>query len=161
MNFRPEQISESTVDPGLQAKRYCPYCGRMAERRDWEGMCRRYCRVCRLPIYDNPVPAVCAVVRDHEARLLLVRRRVDPRRGEWCLPGGFMELGEPPEAAALRELREETGLSGGTTRLIGLRAMSNPIYHTVLVAGYRVSDWSGVLRAGDDAMAVDWFSGAA
>jgi ADP-ribose pyrophosphatase YjhB (NUDIX family) len=71
--------------------------------------------------------------------VLLVQRKVAPRRGEWCLPGGFMELEETPEAAVLRELLEETGLTGQVTGLIGLKAAPNRIYHTVLVAGYRVA----------------------
>ena len=123
-------------------------------------MQRRYCDHCLRPIYDNPVPAVCAVLQDDRSRILLVQRSIPPRRGEWCLPGGFMELGETPEAAVLRELEEETGLAGGAPDLIGLRATPNRMYHTVLVVGYRVASWSGALRSGDDAMAVDWFPAA-
>jgi ADP-ribose pyrophosphatase YjhB (NUDIX family) len=108
-------------------------------------------------LYDNPIPAVCALVADHRGRILLVRRGVAPQRGAWCLPGGFMELGETPEAAALRELREETGLIGEVSGLIGLKAVPNRIYHTVLVAGYRVIPRRGEIQAGDDAMAVSWF----
>jgi ADP-ribose pyrophosphatase YjhB (NUDIX family) len=119
-------------------------------------MLRRYCQKCRLPIYDNPVPAVCAVVTRGD-RVLLVQRKVVPRRGEWCLPGGFMELGETPEAAVLRELSEETGLGGEVTGLIGLKSTPNRIYHTVLVAGYRVTPSSAEARPGDDAKAVGWF----
>jgi len=161
MNFCPDPVSEPGGGPGLEAKRYCPYCGTMAERREWDGMPRRFCRRCRLPIYDNPVPAVCTVLRDDRQRVLLVRRSIAPRKGEWCLPGGFMELGETPEAAALRELREETGLTGGAARLIGLRTTPNRLYHTVLVAGFRVAAWGGTLQPGDDAMAADWFSDGA
>lgn len=121
-------------------------------------MVRRYCSNCDLPIYDNPVPAVCAVLTDSHRRILLVQRNVSPCRGEWCLPGGFMELGETPEAAALRELAEETGLRGKVAELIGLKAAPNRIYHTVLVAGYRVKPLSRKPLPGDDAMAVNWFA---
>lgn len=68
-----------------------------------------------------------------------------------------MELDETPEAAALRELAEETGLSGAVQGLIGLKAAPNRIYHTVLVMGYRVTPLSEQIHAGDDAMAVRWF----
>lgn len=95
---------------------------------------------------------------DRHDRLLLVQRKVAPKKGEWCLPGGFMELGETPEAAALRELSEETGLTGAVEGLIGLKATPNRIYHTVLVMGYRVRPLGEKIRAGDDAMAVRWFS---
>jgi ADP-ribose pyrophosphatase YjhB (NUDIX family) len=153
----PDPAPENTVGQRLEAKRFCPYCGLTVARRDWEGMCRRWCRRCRRPIYDNPIPAVCAVLQDDQGRVLLVQRSIPPRQGEWCLPGGFMELGETPESAVLRELQEETGLTGDAPRLIGLKSTPNRIYHTVLVAGYRVTSWQGVIRPGDDAMAVDWF----
>jgi 8-oxo-dGTP diphosphatase len=97
-------------------------------------------------------------VLDRHDRLLLVQRKVAPRIGEWCLPGGFMELDETPEAAALRELLEETGLTGRVEGLIGLKAAPNRIYQTVLVAGYRVAPLGEQIHAGDDAMAVHWFS---
>ena len=124
-------------------------------------MLRRYCHHCRLPLYENPVPAVCAVVCDGPDRILLVQRKVPPQQGAWCLPGGFMELGETPEAAVLRELAEETGLQGEVEELLGLKAAPNRIYNTVLVAGYRVKPLSDGLEAGDDAMAVRWYSVAA
>jgi len=149
--------SGEMICPNLQEKAYCPYCGRAAARRQWEGRVRRYCHNCHLPLYDNPVPAVCAVVPDRHGQLLLVQRKVAPKKGEWCLPGGFMELGETPEAAALRELSEETGLAGAVEGLIGLKAAPNRIYHTVLVMGYRVTPLSEQIHAGDDAMAVCWF----
>ena len=150
-------LSEGEISSALQDKDYCAYCGRPATRRAWEGQIRRYCLDCDRPLYDNPVPAVCALVTDRQDRVLLVRRGVAPRKGEWCLPGGYMELGETPESAALWELKEETGLSGEISGLIGLRAVPNRIYHTVLVAGYRVKAQQGEIRAGDDAMAVRWF----
>ena len=114
MNMKEQGVTHSGEMslPSLMEKAYCPYCGLAATRRMWEERIRRYCHNCNLPLYDNPVPAVCAVVSDQRKRLLLVQRKVAPQRGEWCLPGGFMELDETPEAAALRELAEETGLSG-------------------------------------------------
>ena len=103
------------------------------------------------------MPAVCTVVPDAEGRILLVRRGVDPKKGEWCLPGGFMELGENPEAAALRELREEAGLNGRVEYLLGLRSTPSRLYHTILLAAYLVTAEGGPPQAGDDATAVGWF----
>ena len=83
--------------------------------------------------------------------MLLVKRSVEPKKGFWCLPGGFMELGETPEKAALRELKEETGLSGQINMLLGVSSNPSAQYHTVLMIGFLVKSYTGNLVAGDDA----------
>jgi ADP-ribose pyrophosphatase YjhB (NUDIX family) len=136
---------------------YCPYCGERLKSRYWEGAIRRFCLGCNQPIYENPVPAVCAVVPNVDGQILLVRRGVAPKKGGWCLPGGFMELGESPESAVLRELQEETGLSGRVEYLLGLRSTPSRLYHTVLLGAYLVTPENGIPMAGDDAIAARWF----
>jgi len=66
--------------------------------------------------YDYPRPAVTVdlaafSLRGQELRVLMIRRDQDPFAGRWALPGGYLESGEPIEAAARRELLEETGLT--------------------------------------------------
>ena len=62
-----------------------------------------------------------------------------------------MELGESPEKAALRELKEETGLSGRIEMLLGVSSNPSALYHTVLMVGYLIRQYTGTLIAGDDA----------
>lgn len=138
-------------------KRFCPFCGGPLTTRHWEGRQRLFCHACDRPLYENPVPATCLVVLNAAGQVLLVRRSVEPKKGLWCLPGGFLELGESPEAGALRELEEETGLSGSIDSLLGVANVPNSEYDTVLMIGYRVQRYQGRQKPGDDADAIGWF----
>jgi len=138
-------------------KQFCHFCASRLENRHVEGRMRLYCPRCHRPIYENPVPAACVVLIDNRQRLLLVKRRVAPKAGMWCLPGGFVESGETPEKAAVRELMEETGLTGRINSLIGVTTSSGSIYASILMIGYLVTCFSGSPTAGDDASDVDFF----
>jgi len=109
---------------------------------------------------ERPWLSVDCAVFDDRDRLLLIRRRNPPFQGDYALPGGFVDVGESVEAAALRELKEETGLSGTILGLIGVYSdpKRDPRHHTVSVA-YLVHDAEpDALKAGDDAAAAEFVS---
>jgi ADP-ribose pyrophosphatase YjhB (NUDIX family) len=141
----------------MDPKTHCPYCGGLLIRKQVEDRRRLYCSRCSRPIYENPIPATCLVVVDPDARLLLVQRSAPPKIGQWCLPGGFIEVDEMPESAALRELSEETNLHGKVEKLLGVRTSPSTFYQSVLLIGYLVREYSGQLVPGDDAADVRWF----
>ncbi len=68
---------------------------------------RLICRQCDFINYQNPRIVAGSVVRSQNNQILLCKRAIEPRRGYWTLPAGFMELGESVEEAAMREAMEE------------------------------------------------------
>lgn len=73
---------------------------------DGDNLARDVCDACGFIDYVNPRIVVGSVV-EHEGRFLMCRRSIEPRRGFWTLPAGFMEQGETTEDGAKREAREE------------------------------------------------------
>lgn len=138
---------------------YCGTCGdELVTANDGQSE-RPHCPECRRFYYRNPVPAACCFVPRNNDELLFVQRAVEPCKGEWTLPGGFIELGETAEEAVLRELREETNLHAQAVHLIGVSTHQNPDWGAVIVLGYLVQDWSGeeTMRPDTDAMALRFF----
>lgn len=131
-------------------KRFCHFCGSRLTDKLIEGKNRLFCNQCNRVIYENPLPATGAVVINENHEVLLVKRNVEPKIGEWCLPGGFVELYEDPETACLRELKEETGLDGEIDYWAGNVLSDSPIYKSVIVMGYCIKNVHGQLKAGDD-----------
>ncbi len=122
-----------------------------------EGRERLVCGDCSKILYENPLPATCAVTFDDTGRVLLTRRAVEPEIGEWCLPGGFIEIDETPQECVLRELYEETGIIGEITRQLGVEGQTSWLYVNVVIAGFLVRAVEGELRAGDDVSEAVWF----
>lgn len=107
-----------------------------------------------------PKLTVDCVVMDANGQVLLIRRKYPPHKGSYALPGGFLEAGETVEEACRRELREETGMSVGKLRLVGVYSKPgrDPRGPTVSVA-YLAKVRKGTAAAGDDAAAAEWVSG--
>jgi ADP-ribose pyrophosphatase YjhB (NUDIX family) len=97
-----------------------------------------------------------------EGRVLLVKRGWEPGKGKWALPGGLVEPGEGVERAAVREVREETGvrvkLKGllGVYNLIGRNGRGKLRYHYVTVC-FRGEPLSPGIRKGGEVLEVGWF----
>jgi ADP-ribose pyrophosphatase YjhB (NUDIX family) len=136
---------------------FCPRCATPLQPVDDHGTDRPTCPACGFIHYRNPAPATGAIVARGD-EVLLVRRRYAPRAGAWCLPSGFMEYGETPEQCVVRELREETGLKGRVTGLVGVYAgRDDPRVRAVLVV-YAVRRMGGTLTPGDDATDARFFT---
>ncbi|HOJ32519.1 MAG TPA: NUDIX domain-containing protein [Candidatus Hydrogenedentes bacterium] len=142
--------------PPFQWK-YCPQCGNLLKMCfDGENQ-RPFCETCVRFYYFNPVPATCCFVLKGD-ELLLVQRAIEPCRGQWTLPGGFMELGETAEEGALRELYEETNIVGRRLRLVGTNTQNSKYSGTVIILAYYVEEWDGIPRPHSDALQLGFFA---
>ncbi len=135
-------------------KLFCAYCGNRLERKQIDGRERDFCPDCGEAIWKNPVPvAGVVVVKDGEA--LLIKRGIEPDRGKWSLPAGFLEHDEPPEVGAARELEEETGVSAnpGELELAGTLLMEQEGRGYLLGLVYQIeaARTSGGIDPGSDA----------
>ncbi len=105
--------------------------------------------------YRNPKPTVDVVISTPRGIVLV--RRANPPYG-WALPGGFIDEGEAAEAAAIREVLEETGLQIGLDDLLGVYSdpARDPRFHTMSVVFTAHSD--GIPSGGDDALEARCFA---
>ena len=113
------------------------------------GKLRPVCPSCGWIYFADPKVAVAALI-ERPGQVLLVRRAVDPMRGLWSLPAGFVDAGEDPIEAVCRECLEETGL---TVRVIGLLDVMYGQEHprgAHIVIVYRAEMLEGQLQSGDD-----------
>ncbi len=135
---------------------FCPFCGAKLEKRRGRKGVRNRCPACGFTQYKNPIPSVGAIpVRD--GKVLLIQRGVEPVKGAWVFPTGFIDEGESPPQACLRELKEETGLEGRIVRIIEAYAEEADLYGHILVIMYLVEVTGGELRPGDDAADARFF----
>lgn len=101
--------------------RYCPHCATPLHKVREGPRLRPACARCGFVQYLNP-PLAATIILPREGRVLLGRRTIDPRRGYWTLPGGYVELGESAEEAVAREAAEEIGIEVRVERLLGLHS---------------------------------------
>jgi ADP-ribose pyrophosphatase YjhB (NUDIX family) len=101
------------------------------------------------------------VVKD--GKVLLVRRGNEPGRGKWSLPGGRIRFGERSEEAALREMREETGLEVRLRRVVDVvdvfwQSERGELLEHFVIVDFEAEVIGGELRPADDALDARWFS---
>ena len=137
--------------------KYCPRCGaEMVDKRiDHEE--RKVCPVCGFVFYHNPVPAA-GVVIEKDNKILLVKRKYEPYKGDWSCPAGFMEYDESPEQCAIREIKEELNVDVELDGLFGVYSgKDDPRTHAVLIM-YWAKIKGGELKPGDDAEEIGFFA---
>ncbi|MEZ4620618.1 MAG: NUDIX hydrolase [Caldilineaceae bacterium] len=139
---------------------YCPYCANALQLREIYRLQRPVCPKCGFVHFADPKVAVIGLVTQN-AQVLLIQRAINPEKGKWALPGGYMDAGELPEAALRREVWEEVQLAIRVTELLTIFPMiTNRVHSQGIVLAYRaeVADRNQIaLTAADDAGDAGWF----
>ena len=136
--------------------RFCPCCGgRLKLRVIKEGEPERLvCEECGFVFYQGPKLVAGAPLFEVDGGILLVQRDIEPGHGKWTFPGGFVEWGEVAQAAAEREVLEETGLKIEAGEILGLYSYEDQAPAIAVFSG-QVTD--GEPTALDETMAVETF----
>jgi 8-oxo-dGTP diphosphatase len=135
---------------------FCSHCG--TPLTPGAPFAPQQCTNCGTWHYHNSKPCAGALVLQ-DNRVLLAKRAIEPFKGYWDIPGGFLEPGEHPEAGAKRELLEETGLQIRLTGLLGIYMdeYGAANYYTLNMY-YLAEIVSGTPHATDDVAELEWFS---
>ena len=136
--------------------KYCPFCGTHLSSKEKGGKLRPTCPNCGFVQFLNPVPGVVVVI-EKDGRVLLGKRAGGFGKGKWGLPQGYIEFDEDFLTAAIREVKEETGLDVEIRSILNVVSnLLSPRLQTLgitLLAGVK----TGELCACDDLETLEWF----
>ncbi|MCA9371539.1 NUDIX domain-containing protein [Candidatus Woesebacteria bacterium] len=137
---------------------FCPKCGEGLHPDEHRSLA---CNSCGLRMFVNPKPTNAAIIRNKEGAVLLVKRKLDPKKGFWDVPGGFVDIKETIEQSVEREIHEELCAKVESMRYVG---STNGRYLFGEINYYSVCMWFEValdneeeIESGDDVVEVAWF----
>jgi len=135
---------------------YCLRCGTELILAERYGRQRKTCPACGWVYFADPKVAVATLIVQ-DGKVLLVRRGINPNRGMWTLPAGFVDAGEDPIHAAERECLEEAGIQVKVSGLITVLFGQEHPRGAHIIIFYRADIVSGELNPGDDVDRVAFF----
>lgn len=137
--------------------RFCPLCGGPLAREAVAPEQREHpvCVSCRFVFYLNP-KVVAGTLPEQDGRILLTRRSINPGRGLWTFPGGFVDFGETVTEAALRETYEETGLEVELAGLVNVYSFPG----SPVIVVYRARVTGGTLTPCAENDRLEWMTAA-
>jgi ADP-ribose pyrophosphatase YjhB (NUDIX family) len=136
---------------------YCADCGMRTEVRVVARHPLSVCPSCERIFFRNPKVVVTALI-EQDGRVLLIRRDIEPGRGLWGLPGGYVDWDEHPEQAMVREVAEETGARVEPDGLLSVGHTVLDGEHGIVILHYRARLNGGDVAPRDEVQEVGWFS---
>lgn len=141
-----------------KAFKFCPRCGGTLSLPEGN---RLSCLKCRYGLYINPLVTNGVIIENNDGDILLVKRACDPQKGQWDVPGGFIQPKESFDASVKRELMEELNVRIAIDRIIGIYTdtylfdgVTNDTI-CIMVAAHIIS---GAITPDEDAEAFEFFS---
>ena len=107
--FKASDLDQTNTHSHLHTARFCERCGFPLRWTEIEAKPRKHCAACGWVVYVDPKVAAGVIVALN-GEVVLLKRGIEPSLGKWVFPGGYVDAGEPTEAAAAREVQEEVGL---------------------------------------------------
>jgi len=137
---------------------YCPQCATPLVEKELFDAVRPACPACDFVHFLDP-KVVTVVVIEHAGKILLGKRNIDPGKGLWSFPGGYVNRSERVEDAAMREIKEETNLDVQLDGLVGLySANGSPHILAVYRAQVSAADLATITRQPEEVSELAFFS---
>lgn len=141
----------------MKSFKYCPLCANLL-RKEYKNLL--ICTKCDFHFYNNPVPCNAVIIENNKGEILLVKRKFEPQKGNWDLPGGFIQPDEDLIHSIKREIKEELNTDISIKRIIGIYndqyIYNNVLYKTlIIVVSGRVT--SREIKASDDISKATFF----
>lgn len=138
---------------------FCPLCGKQYSDKSPQSQ-KLHCFECNYDLYISPKPCNGLILENDQGEILLIKRKFDPDKGKWDVPGGFVDQDENLEQSAIREAKEEIGVEIENTKYLAsypdtyeFQKVTNPSLIFMLSASIA----SGEIKAQDDAEEYKFF----